>query len=261
MYDLKGKTALITGAAQGIGKETAKMLAKHGAQVCVADLNIELVREVAHELEGIAVEMDVTQPGDWESSVETVQREMGRLDILVNNAGIMTTKPFVAMSLEEFQREHAVNVEGVWLGMQHCFPLLSQSAQSTAGSSIINLSSIYGKVAGPGVAAYCATKGAVLMLSKSVAIEFAKMESGVRVNTVHPGPVNTALVANAAVDAVEQGMASDVEAGMAAIVAAHPMGRMAETTDIAGAITFLASDHSRFMTGAEIVVDGGYSVV
>lgn len=261
MNELKGRTALVTGAAKGIGRGTAELLCQAGATVFFADIDEAGVRQAANAVSAHSIKLDVTSPGDWAAAVEEIQRKSGRLDVLVNNAGIMTTGPFLQMTLETFRREHAINVEGVWLGMQACYPLLAESAKSTAGSSIINLSSIYGQIAGPYVAAYSATKGAVRLLTKSVAVEFAQMKAGIRINTVHPGPVNTDLIGNVMRDMVTAGHLARVEDGIEHQAAKHPMGRIAEVSDIADVILFLASDASRFMTGAELVVDGGYSII
>ena len=260
MVDLKGRVALVTGAAKGIGYASCERLAGCGATVIMADIAAEL-GAAAVRVGAQPVALDITDELAWIKAVETIGRDHGRLDVLVNNAGIMRVTPFLETSLDAYRAQNRVNVEGAWLGMQACFILMRDSAKTTAGSSIINLSSIYGQIAGRGVAAYAATKGAIRMLTKSVAVEFAEMRSGIRVNSVYPGPVNTDLLRDVVKGAVDGGLIASVDQGMGLTASMHPVGRMAEADDVADAVVFLASDASRFMTGAELVIDGGFSIV
>lgn len=261
MTDLSGRTALVTGAGKGIGAATAKRLADAGATVFVADIDRSLADDNAARIGGRSLELDVTQASQWSSCVDEIASSEGRLDILVNNAGIMHVTPFLKTDIEDYRLQNRVNVEGPWLGMQACYALLSKSAKDTPGSSIINMSSIYGQLGGRGVAAYCATKGAIRLLSKAVAVEFAEARSNIRVNSVHPGPVNTDLLRDVIEDSVEAGVIHGVEEGLQIADATIPMGRIAKADDVADVIIFLASDASKYMTGTEITVDGGYSVV
>ena len=259
MSELAGKTMLITGAAKGIGRAAAAAAAREGATVIGADIDEELLYPTAEKLGLEPLLLDVTSPGMWRAVEDSVRARHGKLDTLVNNAGVILNRPFLMTSLEDFRRVQLVNVESVWLGMQTFFPLLSETAKHTTGSSIVNLSSIYGIVAGGMHAAYCASKGAVRMMTKAAAIEFATAGTKVRVNSVHPGPVNTDMIRGAFVDSVALGRARSVEQAASAQNARQPLGRIAEVEDIVGAIIFLASDRSQFMTGAEMVMDGGYT--
>lgn len=251
VFDLNGKTALVTGAARGIGKRVAEVLAAHGARVIRSD---RAPQDATPDV--CMIRHDVTVPEDWESVLAFVRSGFGRLDILVNNAGVILNKPFKSTTIDEFRALYRVNVESVWTGMQLAAPLMEQG-----GGSIINLSSVYGQIAGPMQAAYSASKGAVRLLTKAVAVEFARNGSGIRVNSVHPGPVETDLGFSALAPAVQAGRFPDFESARAHVAAMFPMGRWATTDDIAGAVVFLASDASKFMTGTELVVDGGYSII
>lgn len=256
MFDLNGKTALVTGGAGGIGRETAAALAQQGAKVFVSDISPD---EIDTSI-GTPIKHDVTSQEDWNATVDVINSQSGRLDILVNNAGIILNRPFLMTSIEDFRRVHEINVESVWMGMQACAALMTKSAKEGGDASIINLSSIYGLVAGPMHAAYCASKGAVRLLTKATALEFARSQSGIRVNSVHPGPVETPLGLSGVEDAVALGALENAEQGKAAVAANFPMGRWGRVDDISGVITFLASDAAKFVTGAEITVDGGMTI-
>jgi NAD(P)-dependent dehydrogenase (short-subunit alcohol dehydrogenase family) len=257
MGELAGKTLLITGAAKGIGRAAAEAARHEGATVIGADVDEALLNATAAELGLDPLLLDVTSPEMWQAAEASVRARHGRLDALVNNAGVILHRPFLETSLEDFRRIQAINVEGVWLGMQTFFPLLSETAKDTEGSSIVNLSSIYGIVGAPSQAAYCASKGAVRLMTKAVALEFGTAGTRVRVNSVHPGPVNTDLIRDLWKAGLERGLIKSVDEAAAGYAAQQPLGRIAEADDIVGAIIFLASDRSRFMTGAEMVIDGG----
>lgn len=259
MSELAGKTVLITGAAKGIGRAAAEAAMLEGATVIGADVDETRLKSTAADVGFELLVLDVTSPDMWQAAEASVRARHGRLDTLVNNAGVILNRPFTMTSLEDFRRVQVINVESVWLGMQTFSPLLSETAKQTEGSSIVNLSSIYGIVAGSMHAAYSTSKGAVRMMTKAVAIEFATRGTKVRVNSVHPGPVNTDLGRSGLTDAVALGRVKSAEEAAAGQAARQPLGRIAEVGDIVGAIVFLASDRSRFMTGAEVVVDGGYT--
>ena len=252
MLNLERKVALVTGAAKGIGREVADTLERHGAVVVASD--IDPSRDGTAR--GAMLPHDVTSEADWDEVLANIKARDGRLDILVNNAGIILNKPFLDTSLDDLRRVLRINVESIWIGMQKAAPLMSEG-----GGSIVNLSSIYGQLAGPMHAAYSASKGAVRLMTKGVAVEFARSGSGIRVNSVHPGPVETALGLSGLEPAIAAGRFPDMEAAKAFVAAGFPMGRWANTGDVAGAVLFLASDASRFMTGTELVVDGGYSLL
>ena len=250
---LAGKVALVTGAASGLGAETARRLAREGAAVMLSDLSIGDGEAVTAEIiaaggRAVFIAHDVTSEDDWTAAVTATTTSLGRLDILVNNAGIVGNQlELMSHSLADWRRILAVNLDGVFLGMRAVGPVMA----GQGGGSIINLSSIMGKVAMPNVTAYAASKGGVLMLTKAAAVEWAPL--GIRVNSVHPGFIDTPMVANA-LHAAENGNEM-----RSAIMAAHPLGRLGVPREIADAVVFLASDEASFMTGAELVVDGGYT--
>lgn len=250
---LAGKVALVTGAASGLGAETARRLAREGAAVMLSDLRIGNGEVVTAEIiasggRAAFIAHDVTSEDDWTAAVAGTTTVFGRLDILVNNAGIVGNQlELMTHSLADWRRILAVNLDGVFLGMRAVGPVMA----GQGGGSIINLSSIMGKVAMPNVTAYAASKGGVLMLTKAAAVEWAPL--GIRVNSVHPGFIDTPMVANA-LHAAENGNEM-----RSAIMAAHPLGRLGVPREIADAVVFLASDEASFMTGAELVVDGGYT--
>jgi NAD(P)-dependent dehydrogenase (short-subunit alcohol dehydrogenase family) len=262
LFDLTGKVALVTGAASGIGQQTSHTLAGLGAAVFATDIKHEGAAATAAAIGGKASAMghDVTSPEDWTRVVARVQERAGRLDILVNNAGIMVNRPFLETPLAEFRHQQAVNVESVFLGMQAALPLMLHTASAhNVSPSIVNISSVYGQVAGSSFAAYSASKGAVRLLTKAVATEFAK--TGVRVNSVHPGPTATNLGAAWDPPRDATGNPLSPEGAAAVWLRLIPNGRFGMPTDIAAAIAFLASDASAYMTGSELTIDGGYTAV
>jgi NAD(P)-dependent dehydrogenase (short-subunit alcohol dehydrogenase family) len=249
---LKGKVALVTGAASGLGAATARAMALEGAAVMLSD------RDAAGEALALAIVEeggkaafrlhDVTSEEDWAATVAATQAAFGGLHCLVNNAGVATSNvELMTHSLADWRAVMAVNLDGVFLGMRYAGPAIAASG----GGSVINLSSILGKVGLAGAAAYCASKGGVALLTKAAALEWAPL--GIRVNSVHPGFIDTPMVANA-LHAAENGNEM-----RDALVAAHPLGRFGVPREIANAVVFLASDEASFMTGAELVVDGGYT--
>jgi NAD(P)-dependent dehydrogenase (short-subunit alcohol dehydrogenase family) len=259
-YSLAGKVAIVTGGGSGIGRQISVELSSLGATVIVADIDIDGARETI-ALAGpkaAAFRLDVTDADGWAAIFSEIAQKHGKLDILVNNAGIMMSRPFADAPLAILRRQNAINVEGVYMGMQGALPLLRAAIQHGAVSaSIINISSVYGKVAGAQFAAYSATKGAVRALSKAVAFELAK--TGIRVNTVLPGPVATNLSAEWDPPTDEQGRPISAEQALALWSSLIPMGRLGKPGDIAPMVAFLAGDAAQFITGAEFVVDGGYT--
>ncbi len=249
---VEGKVALVTGAASGLGAATARALAAEGAAVMLSDRDpaVEAVALAIEASGGKAAFMkhDVADEADWASVVAATTARFGGLHILVNNAGISGgLMPLLDHSLEDWRHVTSINLDGVFLGLRHCGPVMA----AQGGGSIINLSSILGKVGMANAAAYCASKGGVLLLTKAAALEWAPL--GIRVNSVHPGFIETPMVANALHDAENGNEMRDQ------LIAAHPLGRFGVPREIADAILFLASDESSFMTGAELVVDGGFT--
>ena len=247
------KVALVTGAASGLGAESARRLAREGAAVLLTDRPVDAGETVAATIEAAGGRAafrkhDVTSEADWQGAVAAAVERFGRLDILVNNAGVASgAMDLMTHSLEEWRRILSINLDGVFLGHRYAGPAIARSG----GGSVINLSSIMGKVAMPAAAAYCASKGGVLMLTKAAALEWAPL--GIRVNSIHPGFIDTPMVSNA-LHQVENGNEM-----REMIITRHALGRLGVPREIADAVVFLASDESSFMTGSELVVDGGYT--
>jgi len=255
MKDLEGRVALVTGAARGIGAATARALAEAGAKVVVSDVGDGVA--AASEIGGAYTKHDVTSEQEWIAAVAFAKKTFGGLDILVNNAGVFWQKPIAGTSLEDFRRMQQVNVEGVFLGLKHSIPAIAERGPKwEGGGSIINLSSIAGLVGAPLTLAYNASKGAVRLMTKAAALECAEAGMQVRVNSVHPGIIDTPMMAKAASD-IGARTGEDADATLSRMAARHPMGRLGRDTDIANAVKFLASDAAGFMTGSELVVDGG----
>lgn len=247
-----GKVALITGGASGLGAESARRLAREGAKVVITDLATDAGETLAEEIGGTALFLtqDVTDEARWGEVVDATLERFGKIDVLVNSAGIGEGgQSILEATLEVWRRTIAINLEGTFLGVKAVAPSMAAAGRG----SIINISSILGKVGLAGASAYCASKGGVLMLTKSVALELAPL--GVRVNSVHPGFIETPMVLNAFRNSENENEMRDT------IVSRHAMGRLGIPREIADAILFLASDESSFMTGAEMVVDGGYTAI
>ena len=255
MSELAGRVALVTGASRGIGAATARALAAAGAKVIVTDMTDTAA--LAAEIGGLGRRQDVTSEDEWAATIAFAKAEAGGLDILVNNAGLFLMKPITETSIEEWRKLHAVNVEGVFLGCKHALPALAERASRwQGGGAIINLSSEAGLVGAAGAVCYNASKGAVRLLTKGLALEAAPLK--IRVNSVHPGVIDTHMGQE-----VVSGFSSLT--GMGAneardrVDALHPVGHMGRTANIADAIVYLASDKAEFMTGSEMVVDGGFT--
>jgi NAD(P)-dependent dehydrogenase (short-subunit alcohol dehydrogenase family) len=253
MGRVDGKTAIVTGGALGIGKATAERLAEEGAQVAVTDVQDDEGASVVEAIEadgGVARywHMDVSDEDEVEHVFDEVADAFGGIDVLVNNAGISgTDKPTHELTEEEWDEVMAINEKGVFFCTKHAVPYM----QEAGGGSIINLSSIYGIISAPDIPPYHASKGAVRLMTKTDALEYA--EDDIRVNSVHPGFIWTPLVEDY-LD--EQG---DVEEGRQELDELHPLGHVGEPDDIANGIVYLASDESKFVTGSELVIDGGYT--
>jgi NAD(P)-dependent dehydrogenase (short-subunit alcohol dehydrogenase family) len=253
MSELQGRVALVTGASRGIGAATARALAAAGARVIVTDLAD--ASGVAAEIGGLARRQDVTSEAEWIETMAFAKAEAGGLDILVNNAGIFFLKPLTETTLEDWRRLHAVNVEGVFLGCKHAIPLLAERAGKwTGGGAIVNLSSVAGLVGGANYVSYNASKGAVRLLTKGLALELAPRK--IRVNSVHPGLIETAMGQQPVTEFSQAAGVGDNEARMQ-LASLHPLGHTGQPGNIADGVVFLASDKAAFMTGAELVIDGG----
>ncbi|MGH7022621.1 MAG: glucose 1-dehydrogenase [Caulobacteraceae bacterium] len=259
MGKLDGKVALVTGGASGIGAGCCEIFAREGASVVIADIQDHKGEALAADIAKVGgkaryVRHDVTSEAAWTRVLAEVKDSHDRLDVLVNNAGIGLGAPSITtMSLEDFRRQQAINVEGVFLGLKHGLILMREAGN---GGSIINMSSVAGLKGAPTLAGYCATKGAVRMMTKAVALECAAAKDGVRVNSVHPGIIETPIW----LGIVESG-GSNAPPDLDAISAmAVPLGVKGVPEDIAKGVLWLACDDSRYVTGAELVIDGGLSV-
>lgn len=247
MAQLDGKVALITGAASGIGAACARTFAREGAMLLLIDLDDVGGQRVGGETGGVFVRQDVTDETSWPEVVATVERRFGGLHVVVANAGIGIMGPAINMSFTDWRRQMAVNVDGVFLTVKYCIPLMRRSG----GGSIIMMSSVAGLRGSAGLAGYSATKGAVRLFAKSIALECAQAGDRIRVNSVHPGiidtPIWTKLPAGANSPLDPQAIAAEMV----------PMGEAGRPEDIADGVMYLASDASRHVTGSELVIDGG----
>ncbi len=255
MTHLEGRVALVTGGARGLGAAAARALAGAGAKVVVSDILDGA--ETAKAIDGAYVKHDVTSEADWIAAIDFTTKTFGGLDILVNNAGIFYVRPISMTSLEDFKRMQAVNVDGVFLGLKYGIPAIAQRAKKwDGGGSIINISSVAGLVGSANTVAYNASKGAVRLMTKGAAIECAEQKLNIRVNSVHPGIIDTDMM-QGALSLMSKVAGTDLDTERARMARRHPLGRVGKDTDIANAVLFLAGDTSGFMTGSEIVVDGG----
>ena len=249
-----GKKAFITGAASGLGRATAHMFAREGAQVVIADINEEGAQKIAQEIgaQAHAVALDVSDEKQWQTALNQANEMMDGISILVNNAGIGGGGTVEETDFETWKHVMAVDADSVFLGCKYALPLMKPHSPG----AIVNISSIAGLIAGHNMAAYNAAKAAVWLLTKSVALHCARQGYDIRCNSVHPTFINTPILQNMAArsggdqDRLFQKLARQV-----------PLGRIGEPDDIAYAVLYLASDESRFVTGAELKVDGGISAM
>lgn len=263
MSRIEGKIALISGAASGIGAQSARVLAAAGGIVVVTDVNEAAGRQLVGGIEAAGNRarfhrLDVTQEEDWDAVTTQVCAEFGGLDVLVNNAGIECIRNIEDLTLDEWRGICRVNLDGVFLGTKYGIrAMTSGSSSRPRGGSIINLSSVAGLVGTAGQSAYNMTKGGVRLFTKSAAIECARLGYGIRVNSVHPGVIETPLVEAAWSEWTKVGFGADEAETRQNVLGLHPIGRLGLPDDVAKAILYLASDDSDFVTGTELVVDGG----
>lgn len=247
MARLEGKVALISGGARGQGAVEARMFAEEGASVVIGDILDDEGRQTEAQLRELGYEcsyvhLDVTSESDWDSAVQAAVSAYGKLDILLNNAGILIRKGIEDTTADDWDRIFAVNAKGVFLGTKAAIPAMRENG----GGSIINISSTAGLVGSPnGSASYTATKGAVRLFTKSTAIQHAR--EGIRCNSIHPGPIETDMIADTLND----------PANLALRMQRLPLGRVGKPSEIAYGAIYLASDESSFVTGSELVIDGG----
>jgi NAD(P)-dependent dehydrogenase (short-subunit alcohol dehydrogenase family) len=249
---VKDKVAIITGGAVGLGKAAALLLAKEGAKVVVTDIDEVGGENVAVEIrnaggEAIFIKHDVTNEGDWHEVVRRTLAQFGRLDVLVNNAGVLLNKKIEDTSLEEWRRLMSINLDGVFIGTKCAIGAMRKSG----GGSIINISSAAGIVGTIDASAYSASKGGVRLFTKAAALECSKAghDYNIRVNSIHPGVIETPMMRDRLKDETLRKIREDW----------HPIGRIGEPDDIAYGVLYLASDESKFVTGAELIIDGGWT--
>ncbi len=243
---LQGKVALISGGARGQGATEGELFAKEGAKVALADILDAEGEAVAARIradggEAIYIHLDVASEDDWRNAVETVVKTFGGLHVLINNAAIYSRVPIVDTDVEEWRRIMEINSTGVFLGSKHAIPAM----QASGGGSIINISSTAGLVGSGRGSAYGASKGSVRLFTKYTAVQHAK--EGIRANSIHPGPIDTDMIADNLADPESR---AESESRV-------PLGRIGSVMDVAYGALFLASDEASYMTGAELVIDGG----
>jgi 3(or 17)beta-hydroxysteroid dehydrogenase len=249
MGRVDGKVVLITGAAQGLGKADAEALAAEGATVVLSDVNVEGGEAATAAITAAGgaaffVEQDVTDEAKWQEVLGAIQAEHGRLDVLVNNAGLVIIETPEECSLENFRLHSSVMTEGTFLGCKHAIPIMAAGG----GGSIINMSSVASHLGYPIYFAYTAAKGAIRSMTKSIAIHCQTMEYNIRANTLHPGGIDTPMI-----DATAAHLGLDDKELLSAVGLGQPK-------DVADAVLFLASDESRFINGAEILIDNALTL-
>lgn len=247
MGRLENKVAIITGAAGGMGKADALLFAKEGAKVAISDIQEDKIQEVVREIEqnggeAIGFAHNVASEEDWTRVVEGTIAKFGKVDILVNNAGVSNATPFLELTVEQWEKTMSINVTGVFLGQKHVIPHMINNG----GGSIINISSIAGLTGGSGSGPYTASKGAVRMLTKATAVDFAK--HNIRANSVHPGFIETPMTVEMMADEKMRNW----------FLSMTPLPRLGKAEDIAAGVLFLASDESSYITGIDLPIDGGY---
>ncbi len=252
MKRVKDKVAIVTGAASGMGEASARLLAREGAKVVMSDINEVAGDRIAMEIAGqgdtcVFMKHDVASESDWQRVIAGTLERFARLDVLVNNAGVTVNKDIEETTLEEWRWVMSVNLDGVFLGVKYAMGAMKK----TGGGSIINISSAGGIVGQLWAAAYNASKGGVRLLTKAAALECSKAgrDYNIRVNSIHPGCVRTALLE----PLLKKKEMADI------INSLHPIGHLGDPEDVAYAVLYLASDESKFATGSELVIDGGYT--
>ena len=263
MNRLDGKVALISGAARGIGGETARLMAQAGATLVVGDVLDERGHQTVAAINSAGAQaayahLDVTKEQDWSAAIELAVSRFGKLDILVNNAGVFIGKGIEEISLDEWNKLVAVNMTGVFLGTRLAAPALREAAKlSEHGSAIVNLASIAGIVGSQLDPLYSMTKGGVTLFTKSAALEFGRKGYRIRVNSIHPGVIQTDMGEQTFVARAQRSGTNDTSKVRQTVTDTVPWGRLGVPMDIAKGIVFLASDDAGYMNGAGLVVDGG----
>lgn len=259
---LDGKVALVTGGGSGIGRACAAALAREGAKVFVGDIDAKGAAETEAAIAGAGgaattLALDVTQEGDWRDAIEAIERQSGALHVLVNNAALCIRAPLLEMELSAWRRQNAVNLDGVFLGTKAAVPLIARSG----GGSIVNISSVAGLQGVPGLSGYCASKGGVRLFTKAVALECAAARNNIRVNSVHPGAIETPIWVKMLNGGEMPGASNSADEVMRETrelsARVTPLGFAGVPEDVAEGVVYLCSAAARFVTGAELVIDGG----
>ena len=255
MKRVKNKVAIVTGGASGLGKSSAKLLAREGAKIVVSDIDEEGGKKVVQQIkedggEAIFIKQDVAKEDEWKNVIETTLETYGKLHILANSAGIGLGGTVEDVTLEDWKNLIDINLNGTFLGTKYGIKGMRKTDE---GGPIINFSSIEGLIGDPNLPAYNASKGGVTIFTKSAALHCAKQGYGIRINSIHPAYIWTPMVENFL---KAQG---DVEEGKKQLESLHPIGHLGEPDDIGYGVVYLASDESKFMTGSELVIDGGYT--
>ena len=255
MNRVKNKVAIVTGGASGLGKSSAKLLAKEGAKIVVSDIDEEGGKKVVQQIkedggEAIFIKQDVAKEDEWKNVIETTLETYGKLHILANSAGIGLGGTVEDVTLEDWKNLIDINLNGTFLGTKYGIKGMRKTDE---GGSIINFSSIEGLIGDPNLPAYNASKGGVTIFTKSAALHCARQGYGIRINSIHPAYIWTPMVENFL---KAQG---NVEEGKKQLESLHPVGHLGEPDDIGYGVVYLASDESKFMTGSELVIDGGYT--
>jgi NAD(P)-dependent dehydrogenase (short-subunit alcohol dehydrogenase family) len=257
MGRVSGKVAVVSGAASGLGAAFARVLAREGAVVVLADLDVRGAEQGLADIraaggDGIALHLDAADEASWQDVIAAIRARYGRLNIAVNNAGTNTGYSFPTdTTLEDWRKVMAVNLDGVFLGTKHAMALMRDS--DPVNGSIINISSVMGIVGKAGIGAYNASKGGVRLFTKSVALSCAEARLNIRCNSIHPGFIDTPLLRTA------MARFNDPAKAQAVYDALQPVGHLGEPDDIAHGVLYLASDEAKFVTGSELVIDGGYT--
>lgn len=256
MADMAGKVAIVTGGASGIGAACARLLAREGAKLVITDIDAAGGAALAGEItetggSAMFLEQDVTDEARWPEVIASAERTHGRLDVMVANAGIGLLVAAIDMTLADWRRQNAVNMDGVFLAVKHAVPAMRRAG----GGSIVIMSSVAGIRGSAGLAGYCASKGGVRLFAKAVALECALANDGIRVNTVHPGIIDTPIWQKIPTGA--EGAARNAPIDPHALAREVPLGVPGTAAEIAAGVLFLASDAARYMTGSELVIDGG----
>ncbi|MEH6823541.1 MAG: glucose 1-dehydrogenase [Motiliproteus sp.] len=256
------EVAYVSGGATGIGAAIDTSFVQQGARVAIGDVQLEKAEQTAESIrkqggEAIAISHDVSDEQQWIAALNQTVETFGRLDVLINNAAIIQICPLIDVEQGDIERLMSINVTGTILGHKHAIRIMRPGGKVGQGGSIINLSSVGGQIGTPALSVYSASKGAVRLLSKSAAVECGRFGYGIRVNSIYPGLVGSDMGNKLVDDMIEAGVFPDRATADEIVLGGYPIGRTGEPQDIVGAAVFLASEQSSWMTGAELVVDGG----